>query len=120
MGPTQTTIELTSQGAGTFWYLPPECFTVAPSITSKVDVWSAGVVFFEMLFGQKPFGQNMTQEKVFREQVVLNAQQVTFPPKPTVSAECKEFIRKCLEPDQSQRWDVAEALQAPYLLSKLK
>lgn len=120
MGPTQTAIELTSQGAGTFWYLPPECFTVAPTITSKVDVWSAGVVFFEMLFGQKPFGHNMTQEKVFREQVVLNAQQVNFPPRPAVSAECKEFLRKCLEPEQSQRWDVAEALQAPYLLSKLK
>ena len=120
MSPTQTAIELTSQGAGTCWYLPPECFALAPTITSKVDVWSAGVVFFEMLFGQKPFGHNMPQEKVFREQVVLNAQQVAFPPRPAVSAEGKDFIRRCLEPDQEQRWDVCEALQAPYLLSKLK
>jgi serine/threonine protein kinase len=36
--------ELTSQGAGTYWYLPPEVFdkTKTPKISSKVDVWSVG------------------------------------------------------------------------------
>ena len=32
-------LELTSQGAGTFWYLPPECFETGPRppmITNKV------------------------------------------------------------------------------------
>ena len=32
-------IDLTSQGAGTYWYLPPECFVVGkapPKISSKV------------------------------------------------------------------------------------
>lgn len=32
-------LELTSQGAGTYWYLPPECFEVGPRpplISSKV------------------------------------------------------------------------------------
>ena len=34
-------IELTSQGAGTYWYLPPECFeNPAPRITSKVIAYS--------------------------------------------------------------------------------
>ena len=49
-----TSMELTSQGAGTYWYLPPECFVVgstAPSISSKVDVWSVGVVLLELLQG---------------------------------------------------------------------
>eukprot|EP00961_Rhodomonas_salina_P190912 2575980-Rhodomonas_salina.1 len=44
-------IELTSQGAGTYWYLPPECFEVGstpPKISSKVDVWSAGVIFYQV------------------------------------------------------------------------
>jgi len=35
-------IELTSQGAGTLYYLPPECFEMEgkgpPKISSKVDV----------------------------------------------------------------------------------
>ena len=32
-------MELTSQGAGTYWYLPPECFETGqrpPLITNKV------------------------------------------------------------------------------------
>lgn len=45
-------MELTSQGAGTYWYLPPECFELSktgpPKICSKVDVWSAGVVFYQV------------------------------------------------------------------------
>jgi tousled-like kinase len=65
-------MELTSQGAGTYWYLPPECFEVGhapPKISSKVDVWSAGVIFYQMLFGVKPFGHGMSQEKMLIEQV---------------------------------------------------
>lgn len=30
-------MELTSQGAGTYWYLPPECFEANPLITNKVQ-----------------------------------------------------------------------------------
>ena len=36
-----TSMELTSQGAGTYWYLPPECFEVGsrpPTISNKVGI----------------------------------------------------------------------------------
>lgn len=49
-------MDLTSQGAGTYWYLPPECFVVGktpPKISSKVDVWSVGVIFYQCLYGKK-------------------------------------------------------------------
>ena len=35
-------MDLTSQGAGTYWYLPPETFEIgqnAPKISPKVDIW---------------------------------------------------------------------------------
>jgi len=57
----QTKMELTSQGVGfiylyfsTYWYLPPECFIVNPQeakISTKVDIWSVGVILFELLYG---------------------------------------------------------------------
>lgn len=49
-------MDLTSQGAGTYWYLPPECFVLGknpPKISSKVDVWSVGVIFYQCLYGKK-------------------------------------------------------------------
>jgi tousled-like kinase len=52
-------IELTSQGAGTYWYLPPETFQYsgygggAPKISSKVDVWSVGVILYQCLYGKR-------------------------------------------------------------------
>ena len=67
-------MELTSQGAGTYWYsrialivmccscdhchryLPPECFVLGkqpPKISSKVDVWSVGVILYQSIYGKK-------------------------------------------------------------------
>lgn len=48
--------DLTSRGAGTYWYLPPECFDTRPVISSKVDVWSLGCIVFQMVYGRRPFG----------------------------------------------------------------
>lgn len=121
MDSSKTNMELTSQGVGTYWYQAPECFETGsspPRISNKVDVWSAGVIFFEMLYGQKPFGNNMPQEKVLSEQIIRKATSVTFPNKPAVSTECKDFIRKCLEYNQEDRWDVLEACASPYIQSK--
>ena len=93
-------IDLTSQGAGTYWYLPPECFVRGidgkpPRIDNKVDVWAVGVIFYQCLFGRKPFGHNMSQEAILKSNTILKATDVQFPMKPTVSESCKDFIRSC-------------------------
>uniref|UniRef100_J3LSU9 Protein kinase domain-containing protein n=1 Tax=Oryza brachyantha TaxID=4533 RepID=J3LSU9_ORYBR len=110
-------MELTSQGAGTYWYLPPECFDLSktPFISSKVDVWSAGIMFYQMLFGRRPFGHDQTQERILREDTIINARRVEFPSKPAVSNEAKELIRRCLTYNQAERPDVLTIAQEPYL-----
>ncbi|KAK4279196.1 hypothetical protein QN277_016941 [Acacia crassicarpa] len=110
-------MELTSQGAGTYWYLPPECFELSrtPLISSKVDVWSVGVLFYQMLFGRRPFGHDQTQERILREDTIIKARKVEFPTRPTVSNEAKDFIRRCLTYNQAERPDVLTIAQDPYL-----
>ncbi|KAE8727655.1 Serine/threonine-protein kinase TOUSLED [Hibiscus syriacus] len=110
-------MELTSQGAGTYWYLPPECFELSrtPLISSKVDVWSAGVLLYQMLFGRRPFGHDQTQERILREDTIIKAHKVEFPLRPTVSNEAKDLIRRCLTYNQAERPDVLAIAQDPYL-----
>jgi len=111
-------MELTSQGAGTYWYLPPECFQIGrapPRISSKVDVWSVGVIFYQMLFGSKPFGDGMSQDQILIDQTITKSTTVQFPTTPKVSAEAKEFIKKCLAYSQDERMDVLTAFCDPYL-----
>ena len=66
-----TSIELTSQGSGTYWYLPPECSVPNSVISPKVDIWSLGVIFYQMLFGRRPYGDGMSQDQVLREGVLV-------------------------------------------------
>ncbi|RDX67917.1 Serine/threonine-protein kinase TOUSLED, partial [Mucuna pruriens] len=110
-------MELTSQGAGTYWYLPPECFELSktPLISSKVDVWSAGILYYQMLFGRRPFGHDQTQERILREDTIIKARKVEFPSRPTISNEAKDFIRRCLSYNQAERPDVLTIAQDPYL-----
>ena len=63
-------------------------------ISAKVDIWSAGVILFQMLFGRRPFGHEKSQQSILNEQVILNeARQVRFPDQPRVSPEAKASKR---------------------------
>jgi tousled-like kinase len=52
-GGAATSMELTSQGAGTYWYLPPECFVTTgntpPRISSKVSIKKKHACIYQLL-----------------------------------------------------------------------
>ena len=55
----------------------------------QVDVWGAAVVFYQILFGRKPFGNDVSQQQLVMDRIILNARTVEFPAKPTVGQDTK-------------------------------
>ena len=106
--------ELTSRGAGTYWYLPPEVFE-GSLISSKVDVWSVGCMLYQMVYGGRPFGAGMSQEDFLRKRAFEKARNLEFPTDRRVSDECKSFIKRCLAYRPQDRPDVFQALEEPYM-----
>jgi tousled-like kinase len=75
-------------------------------------VWSVGVIFYQLLYGRRPFGDDMTQQQVVSKGIMLNARLDKFPDTPKVSSETQDFIRACLIPDHTQRSDVLGLCQS--------
>mmetsp|Transcript_66350 Transcript_66350/g.154164 ORF Transcript_66350/g.154164 Transcript_66350/m.154164 type:complete len:663 (+) Transcript_66350:81-2069(+) len=117
-------IDLTSQGAGTYWYLPPECFVEAgqnepPKISNKVDVWSTGVIFFELLFKRRPFGHGQSQEALLRSCMAASQPfALEIPLMPKATSDAKDFLKRVLTVNREKRPDVIEAFNDTYLRSR--
>jgi serine/threonine protein kinase len=114
-------IDLTSQGAGTYWYLPPECFKKGKNtrISSKVDVWSLGVVLYQMIYNKKPFFNDYSQEQILSSNSIDDSLVVLFPPRPKIKADTKEFITACLHSSPLLRPEIS-ALESYAFLQQPK
>jgi tousled-like kinase len=118
-----TALELTSQGTGTYYYVAPETLHFAANhrdkavlITRSVDTWSLGIIFYEMLYGARPFGTDLSQQK-FAQRATSDesfTKLLEFPQGLKVSDRAKEFIRLCLDRDPMRRPTLDELAQNAY------
>ncbi|KAG0340527.1 hypothetical protein BG004_006363, partial [Podila humilis] len=79
---------LTSQ-SGTVAYMAPEVFKGTGYGTS-VDWWALGVVFYECIYGQRPF----RTENVADLKIAIGNHTVEYPSKENVSRECISLIQE--------------------------
>ena len=74
----------------------------------KADIWSIGVVFYQLLEGTYPFkGRNIEKimEKIKQNQILYN--------KVDLSEEAKDFIKRCLVVDPKGRIDWKDIYEHP-------
>jgi serine/threonine protein kinase len=95
--------------AGTLLYMPPEGFHHYETPAS--DVYSAGIIFYEMLTGKFPFPEvNYTNEQEFR--LGLAKTRTLLPPAPSqvvrgIGASYDEVCLRALQPDVKKRFQSA-------------
>lgn len=76
--------------------------------TSKNDVWSVGVILYEMLHGKAPWA--CSNEKQLIEEINKNNIYLLK----SLSEDLKDFIRKCLTTDESRRMSHKDMATHPF------
>ena len=77
-------------------YMSPEALQ-SNYYTIKNDIWSVGVILYEILHGKAPW--NCVNEKQLIEEINKNNISMLK----QLSEDLKDFIRKCLTPDDKKR-----------------
>ena len=95
---------------GTTLYCSPE--VVDDLYDEKSDEWSCGVLMYILLCGEPPF-QGDTDEEIFQK---IKKCEYNFDLKEfkSVSENCKDLIRKLLEPKKKKRIKASDALKHPF------
>lgn len=95
---------------GTLDFLAPE-MCEGEKYDSSVDVWSIGILLYEMLFGAPPFEEDT--EYHTKERIVLV--DLVFP-KSNVSADAKHLISSLLRRNPAHRMPLSKVLSHPWIV----
>lgn len=95
-------VEAPGRACGTPAYMPPEQFIDASAVDVRADIYSFGVMLYQMETGRLPFAARGWDawETAHRE---------TTPPVEAIPTGMREVIERCLAKDPARRWpDFAE------------
>ncbi len=87
---------------GTPSYMPPEQFLDTKSVDKRADIYSMGVMLYEMLSGKKPFPGNFSPESI----ALIQQGRYTSIKKvnPEAAPILTKIIKKCIRPKPGQRY----------------
>ncbi|KAF4322520.1 hypothetical protein BBO99_00002949 [Phytophthora kernoviae] len=90
---------------GTVGYIAPELLDGKKSYGLAIDMFSAGILLFEMVFGYSPFYPPSA----------CTHQELEFPSRPKASPEVKQLLTQLLEKDPAKRATARQALGHPWI-----
>jgi serine/threonine protein kinase len=91
-------------------YMSPELLAEQP-YTKKSEMWSVGVIAYEMLYGTTPWPDVRTPAQLMQ----AHKQAINYPPTPAVSPACMALLRRLLQRDQMLRFSPAEFFASRFL-----
>ncbi|MCX5801031.1 MAG: protein kinase [Candidatus Eisenbacteria bacterium] len=104
-GPAKLT--KTGSTAGTAAYMSPEQAR-GDSVDSRTDIWSLGVLIYEMLTGQLPFRSQYEQAMVY---AILNEEPLpASSPRGNVPFQLEQLVKKAMAKNRDQRYKGASEI----------
>jgi serine/threonine protein kinase len=89
-------------------YMAPEIF--AHQTGFKSDVWSAGIILYEMAYGRPPYFNIMDRNR--KVAAIASRRPISFPPlRDRYLLDC---MKRCLQSDLSRRPDAYQLQAHPY------
>lgn len=93
---------------GTPLYMSPQILS-KQSYTNKSDLWSIGLIFYEMIYGHTPWPANN------QIQLLNSIKGRSVPFDSSISESSKDFIKKCLKIKEEERMSWEEAFKHPII-----
>jgi serine/threonine-protein kinase len=107
---TPNTLTGTNQSLGSPWYMSPEQMLDASSVDRRSDIWSVGVVLFELLTCTRPFDGTAVPEVCAK---VLTAPYPSLASlRSDIPAELEAIVDRCLAKNPDDRYPDVGALGA--------
>ncbi len=101
-------LELTTSKLGTPMTTAPEIQTTGNNeyYSNKIDLWSLGITFYFMLFGDYPWNVT-TKPQLFEKFRTATGKYLPFPPNSSISVseDAKDLLRRMIEADCERRID---------------
>jgi serine/threonine protein kinase len=106
-GGTGTVLTKSGFLLGTPHYMSPEQIREPKDAGAKADVYSAGVVLYEMLTGQLPFNSRSLPKLI--DAIYRGEKQMPRVIRPEIPMELEAIILKAMHPRQDQRYETARS-----------
>ena len=105
---TNSSLTASQNVVGSPVYMSPEQLRASKHVDTRTDIWSIGVIMFELLSGKVPFAGDSVLE------LGMRIMTVAAPSLATLRAEIPEgladIVQKCLEKDPDNRFATIDAL----------
>ena len=95
---------------GTPYYKAPEIYHQL-GYTDNVDLWSLGIMLFQMVAGDLPF-KAMSQEELFRK---IKSGSYALPQGITISSACSNLISRLIQEDPQRRMNYQQFREHPFV-----
>ena len=107
----ELTLENRSTFCGTVEYMAPE-IVENENYDYGVDIWSLGILLYELLYGHSPFKANNTKNVILN----IKSHELTYDDKKkNISNSCKDLIKKLLNNNPQKRYKIKDILEHPFI-----